>query len=516
MKPHTFLTNRLLFLLLITWGAMIFWIAPHPPMVDFPQHAAQISLLRDLIAGNSPWSAQLQINLLTPYLIGYGLASLLSFVMPVVDAMKLLLSVAYILFIIVCVAFRKRVAADSRLDWIFVPTFFGFCYSWGMFTFLLAAPVGLFFILQADKYGSTQTVRRGAVVVFTGLVLLISHGMTFVFGWGAGLLLLAVRVPHRWKAGTLFLPYVILLVAGFIFYKSGKQLDATIIQTPILFEYGSGILTRIKEAAQFPFSSGMKMGSDRILIPVVLAILIAPFLFGLRVNWRCPAAWVPFFCVCVLFFTLPSTADNTALLYSRYSIFLLPSYVWLFKADNGATKRLSFKSNNAMFQFANTTLIVSCISILGITSIDAWRFGRETHDFDIQFSKLNFGERALGLIFDTSSQAAKSNIVYVHYAAWYQAENKGLTDFNFAWFTPQVVRYRPGSGPSVTIGFEWNPSSFDWVKHQGASYRYFFVRGKHNAMQLFKDAPCQPQVVISTEMWKVYENCSVLVSADLG
>src|SRR4051812_35236964 len=104
MKQKNSEKIRLLWLLFIAWGAAIFWIAPHPPMVDFPQHAAQISLLRDLVSGRSPWSSQLQINLLTPYLIGYGLASLLSFAMPVVYAMKLLLSVAYLLFIAVCVA----------------------------------------------------------------------------------------------------------------------------------------------------------------------------------------------------------------------------------------------------------------------------------------------------------------------------------------------------------------------------------------------------------------------------
>jgi hypothetical protein len=507
MKLKNFVNSRLLLVLLTAWGALIFWMAPHPPMVDFPQHAAQISLLSDLIAGRSPWSAQMQINLLTPYLVGYGLASLLSFVMPVVAAMKLLLSLAYISFVAVGIAFRKRVSADSRLDWIFVPTFFGFCYAWGMYTFLLAAPIGLFFILQADRYASGQTVRRGAVLTLTGLVLLISHGMTFVFGWGVGVLLLALKVPRRWKSITLFLPYLILLVAGVFFYKSGKQLDATIIHNPLPLIYGSGLLMRLKEAAQFPFSFEMKMGSDKSLLPVILAIMIAPFLLGLRVNWRRTASWVPFFCVCLLFFVLPNQADNTSLLYSRYSLFLLPTYVWLFSAESG-TKDVASKPNIVRSRFSQAILVAACIFVLGSTSLNAWRFGKETQEFDTQVSKLAGGGRALGLIFDPGSAAAKSWVVYIHYPAWYQAGKQGLTDFNFAWFTPQVVRYRPGASPAVAIGFEWKPGNFDWVKHQGASYRYFFVRGKHSASMVFRDAPCQPKVAIDTEMWKVYENCS--------
>ena len=512
MNQKVFQKERFLLGLFVAWGAMIFWIAPHPPMVDIPQHAAQISLLRDLLTGQSPWSAQLQINLVTPYLIGYGLASLLSFMMPVVAAMKLLLSLAYICFFAVCVACRKRLSTESSLDWMFVPTFFGFCYSWGMFTYLLAAPIGLFFVLQADKYAAVKTASRGLALVLAGLVLLISHGMTFVLGWGTGVVLLTLRLTPRWKAASFYWPYIVLLAAGLIFYRSGKQIDATIIQTPLPFEYGSHLFKRLIEAVQFPFSFEMKMGSDRSLVPVIVAILSAPFLLGLRINWRQPSAWVPFACVCLLFFTLPSTADNTALLYSRYSLFLLPTYVWLFTAQ-GAANHPAANKTWAWPVLSRLMLVGACVFVLGTTSIRAWRFAEETQAFDAQIDKLAYGERALGLIFDTGSEAARSYVVYVHYPAWYQAEKQGLTDFNFAWFTPQVVRYRPGSSPPVSIGFEWKPNTFEWMKHQGASYRYFFVRGKHDADQLFQDAPCPPKVVVSADMWKVYENCSASAKA---
>lgn len=507
MEQKIDIKARLLLFFFVAWGAMIFWIAPHPPMVDFPQHAAQISLLKELLTGNSPWSGQLQINLVTPYLIGYGLATLLSFLMPIVTAMKLLLSLAYILFVAVCIRYRKRVSADSRLDWIFIPTFFGFCYSWGLYTFLLAAPIGLYFILQAERYASRPTIRRGAVVIAIGLLLLISHGMTFVLGWGTGLTLLTLRM-RQWKALTRYLPYAILLLAGYIFYESGKQIDATLIQSPVAFDYGTSMLGRMREAALFPFSSQMKIGTDRSFIPVVLAIFIAPFLLGLRLNWRHPAAWAPFVCVATLFFGLPNTADNTALLYSRYSLFLLPVYAWLFTSGEPG-KETAFQRKGIWPALSLTILVLACSYVLGLTSLRVWRFSQETKEFDAKVRQLAFGHRALGLIFDPSSQAAENYVPYVHYTAWYQAENKGLTDFNFAWFTPQVVRYRPGAGPAVSLGFEWVPGSFDWKKHQGASYRYFFVRGKHDAGQLFRTAPCIPKVVIDSAPWKVYENCAL-------
>ena len=501
--------------LFIAWGALIFWISPHPPMVDFPQHAAQISLLKDLITGKSPWSEQLQVNFVTPYLIGYGLASLLSFVMPIVVAMKLLLSLAYIGFVCIGIKIRKSLNSDPALDWIFVPTYFGLCYSWGLMTFLLAAPVCLYFIWQADKYSKAPSLRQGGILVLTGLVLLVSHGMTFVLGWGIGLLLLAVRVLRSVRSLKHFLPYALLLCIAYIFYKTGKELDATLIQNTSSTVFGSGPFKRFKEALQYPFAFGFEIKSHDDLIPVVLAIGLAPFLLRLKINFRNPSAWVPFFSVCLLFFVLPDTADNTSLLYQRFSLFLLPTFVWLFSRTQGeAGSFLPAKGVGA--RLAQPMLVAACIYILGSASYKAWHFGEETREFDQQVRKLEPGQRAVGLIFDSGSVPTDNSVVYIHYTAWYQAERHGLSDFNFAWYTPQIVRYRAGYSPPTTIGFEWKPSSFNWSKHNGDNYRYFFVRGKHSAEKLFTGAPCMPQPMIRNGLWTVYENCLAVRNANTG
>ena len=116
---------RWLFILAALWGAAIFWLAPHPPMIDLPQHAAQVALLRDLLQGTSPWTAFFRINWITPYLVGYGLALPLSLLMPVAAALKLLLSLAYLAFVFMCVRLRRYFGADARLDWLFLLSFTG-------------------------------------------------------------------------------------------------------------------------------------------------------------------------------------------------------------------------------------------------------------------------------------------------------------------------------------------------------------------------------------------------------
>ena len=110
--------GQILFIGTVLLAGALFWIAPRPPMGDLPQHAAQVALLHDLVNGTSPWADLVRANYFTPYLLGYGLAFVLSFVMPVVSAMKLFLMLAFYAYVAAGVALRKEYEADARLDWL--------------------------------------------------------------------------------------------------------------------------------------------------------------------------------------------------------------------------------------------------------------------------------------------------------------------------------------------------------------------------------------------------------------
>jgi hypothetical protein len=100
--------ERVAFWLTVLLAGATFWIAPRPPMADLPQHAGQIALWRDLLQGTSNWQSLVQVNYFTPYLMGSGLALLLSFVMPVAAALKLLLALSYYAFVAACVLAAAR------------------------------------------------------------------------------------------------------------------------------------------------------------------------------------------------------------------------------------------------------------------------------------------------------------------------------------------------------------------------------------------------------------------------
>jgi hypothetical protein len=150
--------------------------------------------------------------------------------------------------------------------------------------------------------------------------------------------------------------------------------------------------------------------------------------------------------------------------------------------------------------------MLTCWALLGINSLRSWRFGQEEADFTAVSAKLDPGQRALALIFDPGSTAQGDGGIYVHHALWYQVEQQGLVDFNFAWVQPQIVRYRVDRRPPVALDFPWHPDRFEWSRHGGGSYRYFFVRHKGQAPEgLFKGAPCPPLLRAEQGRWQVYE-----------
>jgi hypothetical protein len=492
---------RWLFIAAALFGASVFWFAPHLPMVDLPQHAAQIALLRDLLRHDSPWADLFSINLATPYLIGYGLALPLSFFMPVGAAIQTLLSIAYLGFVFMCVKISRGLGADPRMDWLYLPGFFGFSYLHGLYTFLVAAPICLGFMHLGFGYAERRSLRRALAIVAAGAALLVSHGLAFALGWGIGGAALLLRVRRLRELFIAALPYMVLAAGGALYFYLGRKLDAAIINDKLPGYFGATPLVRLRQALFFPFSYYYQASSHALYAPAAAVMLIAPWLLGLRLaGWR-SLAWAPFAAVCMIFFFVPTFANNTALLYERFSLFLLPVFAWIFRA--------SMPMRSLRSTLAQALLAITCLALLGWDAARVWRFGQETRGIDAIIKSLEPGQRALGLIFDRGSPGADDYLSYMHYVAWYQAEKGGLTDFNFAWFTPQIVRFRPEHRPAVRIGFEDKPEQFDWHRHRGADYRYFFVRAdSDHSAQLFRDAECMPSVAASAGKWTVYERCA--------
>ena len=498
---------RALYLMTVTWGASIVWLAPHPPMLDLPQHAGQLALLKQLLTGGSPWAPLLQVNFFTPYMLGFGLALPLSFVLPVAAAMKLLLSLAYLAFVFMCVTLRRHFGADARLDWLFLTSFFGFAFKWGFFTFLMAVPVGLAFMLLVDRYALESTLRRGLATIGVGLVLLASHGLVFLFSClvAAGLLMVRKRGIAVWLRALWPLAVLGVACLAYFFAMNRTQPSFGIAPTVPAVMWQLGLRHEV-----FYYAFGKQWSPLFTIVGVVM--LTAPWLMGLRIDLGQPTRLVPFLMVGAGLSFVPSFMFETSFVYQRFAMLLFPSYAWMFTQATKASNPHPRLKGVAM-----ALLMTGCWAVLAQNSIRTWQFGNESADFDRVVAPLERGQRALALIFDRASEADADSTIYLHYAAWYQAEQQGLVDFNFAWVPPQVVRYRLAARPPVMMSFSWRARDFDWNKHQGGTYRYFFVRHRDAVpANLFRGAPCPPALVQHSGTWSVYERVACGASVPLN
>jgi len=491
-------------------AAGIFWIAPHPPMTDLPQHAAMLVMLKGMLSGTFPWAGMFQLNPYTPFLLGTVLALPLSTVLPVAASFKLLLSLAYIAFVTMAMKLGRQLKSDPRLDWIFLIGCFGFSYRWGFVTFMVAAPLALYFIVLAARHAEAPTHSRAARLAVVGILLLASHGLMFVFAWLVGFLMLGLssapfadRLRSAWGYAVLGLISLIVLMLHHL-GSAGTESFVTSTIFPDLR------LSRARDVLLFTVQPG-DMYSDWPLVVVILLVgLLAPWLFGLRIAWRRPIQLAPLIVVGVILAVVPFEALNTFFLYQRFALFLPASYALIFEADSGQpagpTSWLPSGTVTAL-------LALVCWLAMGRTGLYAKRFGEETRDFDAVLAHLEPGRRALSLIFDRESAAAKNDMVYLHYPSWYQAERGGLVEFSFAAFAPQIVRYRPDQVPVIDTVLSHQPEDFRWSTHHGERYDYFFVRSRTALGEnYFAGAACAPVLITRRGEWTVYERgiCSAI------
>ena len=498
---------RGLFWLTVALGVAMPWLAPHPPMIDLPQHAGQLALLQQLLVGDGRWTGLFQVNPYTPYLIGLGLALPLTWLMPVAAAMQCLLSAAYLAFVAASVALRRHWGGDERLDWLCLCGFFGYAFHWGFFTFLTAAPLGLLFILLADRQAQAPRAARAWGLAALGLLLLVSHGLVFLFSWGVAAALIAWRslrgrrsdqlqgrLAGLLKAGW---PLLVALAAcvAYFFARGPAEAAYQVARTVPAVQWQYGLRHEVL---------GFAFGLDHTALSLAASavMLLAPWLLGLRPGPDRRAALVPLAVLLLVLNFVPSFVFETSFVYQRFALFLFPAYAWVFSAP-----RPDDVPHRMGLQWVTPWVLLAVVwAVMGHNAWRTWRFGEEEADFRRVSAAIEPGQRALALIHDPRSAAQGDGGVYVHHALWYQVEHQGLVDFNFAWVQPQIVRYRVAPRPPVALDFPWHPERFDWQTHQGGNYRYFFVRrGGQTPGALFKGAPCQPQLRTASGPWAVYE-----------
>lgn len=482
------------------------------PMVDLPQHAAQVQAFKAMIRGNStlPWLDNLQINWFTGYWIGYASTLLFSLFLPLNYAINLVVAAAFLLFVLSFSMLRKKLGIPPIFDWIFIPSFFGFTYILGFITYLLAIPFGIFLLIANLNLIEKYSLKNIITVLGLGILLYFSHILIFLFFCMISALMSLVDQKNNIKEKikklipfyflALFIPVFILSPDFFNEDDLAIYFDKQFYPNFKFGFFGSKILNFLI----YPWTIDSKIYdviSPYTFVIIFIFVFSFPFLTGMKLtrDWK---RYVPIASFLIAWFCFPTQAAKTSFIYQRFSIFLFPFLILIF--ENKITNKIHCVTS----YFIIPMWISFSILMTFIPMRDIFLFNKENKDFISIINQIPERKQALFLSYATSNIYGRQTALYANFPVWYQALRNGWVEFNFAWFPAQIVRYKVNHVPENRPGFVWNPSNFIHFKNCDI-YDLLIVhmetqKEEEEHQKLMQQSTCSHVLSIQIGFWYVY------------
>jgi hypothetical protein len=490
------------------------WIPHYPMMVDLPQHASEIALLRNLNDSSFKFSGLFEHYWFTPYWLGYLLAYILTPLTGIRIALKLVVSLALASFPVATSLLIREMQGDAWWAWLSIPAMYGFAFQWGLLNFLVAVPVGLLFLAVVARHARTPSRASSWLLAASAVVLFFSHALIWlIFG-----LIAAVYIFCESQSLRTAIPKLVPLLSplpfvAFYVIKVFKTLSGGPAM-PAGWDLGWFKTTEPYYSLLAPFKDGVNGGWGRIngFFPRLLGIrpsfscIIAglllftlPPLSGAKLSRRL-GVWIPLVALAAALLFLPESMLGNAYTYQRLTLLALPFFalIWIPRENSDARWRIS--------RIATVALAISWIVVF---SMQMTVFNDEQAGFRRILDEMAPKERVLSLVLDRESGVGIAPL-FLQFPSWYTAEKDGLVDPSFAFLGIEPVRFREGSAPPAKpSGFDWFPGLFEWNRYRGYDYRYFVVRFRKDAGQaLFRTSTCTIKLVDHVGEWWLYEKDS--------
>ncbi len=477
-------THNIFFLLACIFTAIPVWVATYPPLVDIPQHAAQISLITNYLSEDFQYRNLFNFNALSAYWGGYALTLFWTLWFDIVTAIKISLSISLIATPLSCAFLRRQAQAPIEFDWLFIPIVYGFAYQWGFLNFLIALPVGITLLGISLKHKQTPSQRSNVLLLLWVTALFLCHVLaTAVFCVLSALSLYKNEdSPLSWLKRIA--PLLISIPLGIIWILATSSENQFNASGP----WGLGIH---RLYAFFPQLIGLSASwSNNILTVAICAI---PFLLGYRIS-NDASRILPFAFYALFMLLGPNYFLGNFFTYNRFDILGLPLYALCFTNDKHKHFITPVYSNIA-------TIGLGTILVLA-TTLKALRFEDESQSFSSLLNEIPREKRLLGLMFEPYSPLYKTP-TYLHFPSWYQAQSDGIADFSFSNFYPQIVRYKAEFLPAATPNFVWQPQTFNWEDHKKDNYNYIISRAYIDT-QKFVQQSTEITHIKSAPPWQLY------------
>ncbi|MEY2936588.1 MAG: hypothetical protein RL033_7337 [Pseudomonadota bacterium] len=467
----------------LTWA---FFAFRYLPMVDLPQHAAQLSAWVHLDDPAYGFADQFELNWWTPYLLSYVFARPFVVLLGVLGALKLVVLLSVLGTMAMYWLLLRCVKQDEWLCLLGLPLSFGFSFYFGFTNFLLGTPLILATAVLALRYSEQPTIRRGIPFALLLGATFLAHVIAFAISSAVAFLLTARRVSSVRGVLRDYWPLlgglacVVPWIPGF---AKSPDISAHPEQWQLSWQR---VLTL--PSTLFAVSSADELAT---ILGVAVLILVA---LSLGKPSRSIARYGLLLLALLAYFLFPFELRGVSFLFPRFAALVVPGMILL---AAGARPLLpTWLRRPAMVLFAGYWLSTFVLRLRD--------FNQEAGDFAGVIQELPPRLRVRPMIFANQAAAFPGTPLFLHFPAYYQAEKGGFLGYSFARYYTCFVRYKPGVDIGMGEDQEWNPHSFD-PSTEVVKYDYFIARaGGDEARRLFRGSPQQVVLEKHSHPWWIY------------
>ncbi|HYX25403.1 MAG TPA: hypothetical protein VFC23_14725 [Thermoanaerobaculia bacterium] len=466
------------------------WVAPFPPMVDYPQQLALAAILRWYGDPARRFRETYELALWAPHGLFKLLVAGLAWVLPINVAGRLVVSLSLVAVGAAALALCRRAGRPAVYALLALSLTYNYAFFWGFVDNLLAYPLALGGLALADGlFDRPFTARSWLALAGVGILFYTIHLQFLLLFAGAVGWIAICRLPG-WRRLALWLSALVPgLAAGLAAMAYG------VLRSP------AGVITAYERRMR---------QAPPVRLPVAVKLVRVPeLLFGPAADWR---AWVAFGLLMVvigLAVAAASRRDSLESLLFRARFATLAGWLAVLYLVSP-----EFRGGYLIAQRIAPFAAMVAVTALPVPRPDrrrlvAWaaaamvvfqfgqtlegflRFRTESEGLGALLATTEPGQNLAGLTFERSSASWPGMPVYLHFPAYYQVYKGGRILFSFAELFQTSARFRPGRSWDDLLAEwnEWSPQLFDWDRHAGR-FRYFLVRGSaDDVAEAFGDDP---------------------------
>ncbi|HVW27945.1 MAG TPA: hypothetical protein VHC69_21425 [Polyangiaceae bacterium] len=466
-----------------------FMATPYLPMVDLPQHAAQIAAWLRLDDSAFPYSKVFELNLRTPYLTAYVAARWLASAIGVLPALKVVVWASAALHLVAFSRLVRRLGHPAWLGLLGLPLGLGYPFYFGVVSFAAGVPFVLFSVIAALDHAERATWRSAATLAAWLCATLISHG------FAAGIACLFVAPLLLRGAGKLAVRVAPLAAPvalwGAWIYPAGsvRTIGGTVWAPRLLELLGAPSLWFAASAA------------DHVAVALGYGALSLVAL-ALGGPSRRLERWVPLSVALAGFCLFPLMLSGFGPLHPRFAAFLVPALLLAFEPRREPRSRAVALS-----------VIAFCGLWFGVLVVRLDEFTRETRAVREFVERMPPGLSMRPIVFERNSTSFPGLPVLLHVSAYYMVEKGGLQGYSFAMYPTSVIRYAPAFVPGMRGGAEWHPEWFSPELEVGA-YDCFLVHAGADPIAIFGARGHDLSLDFHDDGWWAYRSTSPQASLE--